>query len=120
MKPLLLATAIALSPVPLAAQEGEIGDGIDLMEQGARMLMRGLLSELEPQLDEFEALAGDMGPMLQSMTEEIGPGLLDLLRQVDSFRHYEAPEILPNGDIILRRRPDAPVWVAPDNGEVDL
>jgi hypothetical protein len=30
------------------------------------------------------------------------------LGAIDDPRHYQMPEILPNGDIIIRRREDAP------------
>jgi hypothetical protein len=52
---------------------------------------------------------------------EMGPGLAAFLNSVDDVRHYELPEFLPNGDIILRRKPDAPVWSPdPDSGEIEL
>jgi hypothetical protein len=51
---------------------------------------------------------------LRDMMEGVQPTLedaLDYLRSfgaVDDPRHYEMPEVLPNGDIIIRRRADAP------------
>ena len=51
---------------------------------------------------------------LRDMMEGVQPsleGALDYLRSfgaIDDPRHYEAPEVLPNGDIIIRRRADAP------------
>ena len=32
-------------------------------------------------------------------------------------RHYHLPEVLPNGDIIMRRREDAPAYEAPEAEE---
>lgn len=77
--------------MPAAAEEprGDMGEGLGLMEQGARLLLRGLMAEIEPALREFEGV-------------------------IDDLSAYHAPEILPNGDIILRRKvprtpdPDAP------------
>ena len=45
------------------------------------------------------------------LATEMGPALLKMMRTLDSVRYYEAPEILPNGDIIIRRSPDAPDYV---------
>jgi hypothetical protein len=43
---------------------------------------------------------------------------------IGDFQNYEAPVKLPNGDILIRRKPDAPVTpLAPrpgPNGEIDL
>jgi hypothetical protein len=37
------------------------------------------------------------------------------------LRNYDAPEVLPNGDIIMRRRDEAPTYEPdPETGEVDL
>ena len=50
----------------------------------------------------------------REMMEELKPALDDALDYMQSFgavddpRHYELPEVLPNGDIIIRRRDDAP------------
>ena len=61
---------------------------------------------------------------LRDMMEDVQPTLedaLDYLRSfgaVDDPRHYEMPEILPNGDIIIRRRDDAPEF-RPDDPNPD-
>lgn len=120
MRHLLCAAALTLAALPVSSQEGEIEEGMSLMEQGAQMLLRGLIDEIEPQLDEFEALAEEIGPLAEMLATEMGPGVLEMMRDVDSFSFYEPPEILPNGDIILRRRPDAPQWIPPDGGAIDL
>lgn len=118
-----LTLAIGLSVTPALAQDdsAEIEDGFNLMEEGARMLMRGLMSEVEPAIsglrDSLEDMAPDMGDFLTTM----GPALSDLLNKVDDFSNYQAPEFLPNGDIIIRRKPDAPIWVPQsDTGEIEL
>lgn len=71
-----------------------------MMEQGAQQFLEGLLLQMEPALD------GMMG-----FIEEMGPSMQELMEEVKDWSVYEVPEILPNGDIIIRRKPDAP---APD------
>ena len=39
---------------------------------------------------------------------EMGPALAEIADKVEDWSRYEAPEILPNGDIIIRRKPDLP------------
>lgn len=92
------------------APDAEMSEGLDLMEEGARMLMRGLIVELEPTLD-----------ALRDSFQDMGPAFGTFLEQVDDLRNYQAPELLPNGDILMRRRPDAPIWEPePDGAEIEL
>lgn len=63
-------------------------------------------------LEEFTDAAREA---LEKLSEEILPMLKDLGERVGELSEYEAPEILPNGDIIIRRKvplddpaPDAP------------
>lgn len=112
--PLVLVAALA---APLSAQEAEEEDmGPSLFERGAELMLRGLVEEMEPAMEDFAALAEQMGPQLQRLMFELGPALRDLAEKVDDFTLYEMPEMLPNGDIILRRKPplEAP---EPDGGE---
>ena len=89
-----LAVVIALVATPLSAQEE--GEGLNLMEEAMRLFMQGLLAEMEPALDD----------------------LRDLVGKIDS---YHAPEILPNGDILIRRKSAEEMELdAPEEGEVDL
>ncbi len=122
--PVVFIAAFALTLAPAAAQETpdtDVQEGFDLMEQGARLLMRGLLDEVEPAISDLRESFEQMGPTFTEFAQSVGPALFDLLNQVDDFRNYEAPEFLPNGDIIIRRRPDAPIW-RPENGagEIEL
>lgn len=118
MKQILLATALAFSVTPALAQGedaplddgAEIEDGFNLMEEGARLMFRGLMNELEPALDDFEEMARDLEPRFEMLADEMGPALMELFQTLDSVRYYDAPEILPNGDIIIRRSPDAPEY----------
>lgn len=118
-----LTLALGLSVTPAIAQDNdtEITDGFNLMEEGARMLMRGLMSEVEPAITGLRDTLEEMAPELGEFIVTMGPALTDLLNQVDDFSNYELPEFLPNGDIIIRRRPDAPIWVPEnDTGEIEL
>ena len=116
-----LTLAFGLIVSPAQAQDGEVQEGFNLMEEGAKLLMRGLMSELEPTISDLQEQLVEMTPVIREFADQMGLALSDLLSRVDDFRHYDAPEFLPNGDIIIRRKPDAPIWI-PDNetGEVDL
>lgn len=110
--PLLIAAFLAQ---PAIADDKT--EGLGLMERGAELFFRGLMDDMAPALDELRDLAEEMGPQMQLFLEEMGPRFGELLSQIDDLTHYEAPEILPNGDIIIRRKPDAPRFT-PD--EIEL
>ena len=87
---LVLALALA---TPLAAQDGtdqrsnpDLAEGAELLTEGFKKLFRGLMDELEP--------AGEAA-------EESWNDLVDWLGDLSA---YEAPEQLPNGDILIRRK----------------
>ncbi len=106
MKQILPITAILLFlPIYAVAEEEK---GLSLMERGAQLFMEGILKEMEPAIDEFGGLAEQMRPALKNFATEMGPKLGDLLDQVEDWSAYAAPEMLPNGDIIIRRKPDDP------------
>ncbi len=119
-----LTLALGLVVTPAMAEDHvapETEDGFNLMEEGARMLMRGLMAEMEPAIKDLREGLEEMGPAFAEFARSVGPALAELFNQVDDFRNYEAPEFLPNGDIIIRRSPDAPVWQPdPDTGEIEL
>ena len=105
---------------PALAQEH--GDGLSLMERGAQMLMEGLLREMEPALEDLKGMAEEFGPALRDFTAQMGPALRGLLDEVEDWSVYEPPEMLDNGDIIIRRKsPDAPPagQTAPDD-QIDI
>ena len=118
MKHLILVACLAL-PLPVFAQDdGEIEEGFSLMEEGAKLLFRGIMTEMEPAIDDFTGLAQEIEPALEMLASEMGPALMAMIRTLDSVRYYEAPEILPNGDIIIRRSEDAPPFEPREGGEV--
>ena len=84
-----------------------------LIERGAQMFLKGLIQQLQPALKDLDALSGSLEPALRSFTTEMAPFLRDLLQQVDDWSVYEAPEVLPNGDIILRKKFVPPISVPP-------
>ncbi len=84
-------------------------EGLSLMEQGAKMLFRGLMTEMEPALKDLKGLA-----------EEMGPGLAELQGLIGDFTNYHAPEVLPNGDIIIRRKTPLEVEKPLEEGEIEL
>ena len=114
MKHLSVILALSLATPAMAEDEDS---GRSLMERGAQMLMEGLLREMEPALEDLQGMAQDIGPALQDFTAQMGPALRDLLAEVEDWSVYEPPEVLDNGDIIIRRKPD-PVPVPGD--QIDI
>lgn len=117
-----ITTALALCVSPAAAQDDgtDIDDGVNLMEEGAKLLLRGLMTEMEPAIADLRDLADEMEPAMRDMMAEMGPALADMINKIDDFRNYDAPEILPNGDIIMRRRAEAPEFTPVPQTEIDL
>ena len=105
MKHILLITALSVVAAPAAAQDE---DSKSLMEQGAELFFEGLKQEMEPALEDLRGLAESFRPAMQSFFQEMGPALAELGAQVKDWSVYEAPEMLPNGDIIIRKKPDLP------------
>ena len=60
-------------------------------------------------------LPEQLNDMFREMMEDMKPALDETLKLMESFgtvgdpRHYHLPEVMPNGDIILRRKRDAPL-----------
>ncbi|CUH45801.1 hypothetical protein [Ruegeria atlantica] len=97
-----------------------------LMEQGAELFFEGLRQEMEPALDELLGLAEQFGPAMQSFIAEMGPALAELADEIEDWSAYETPEILPNGDIIIRKKPPQDPEIqpeipeAPPEGETEI
>lgn len=104
MKQIIAVPLVSLQlATPVLAQ-----DEPSLMEQGAKQFFEGLLQEMAPALDELTQLMEEAGPALQDFMAEMGPKLGAVLNEVEDWSAYAAPEVLPNGDIIIRRKPDVP------------
>ncbi|MBJ3762291.1 AAA+ family ATPase [Maribius pontilimi] len=88
-----LILVLCLAMTPLAAQQTgtpeDIEEGVDLLSEGARRLLRGLMGEVEPQMQE----------MAEALKEWNFNGI-----GIDDLGQYHPPEKLPNGDIIIRRK----------------
>lgn len=113
---LLFALALSLAvPLPVQAQETAPApeEGPSLMERGLSLFFEGFTQEMEPALDEMAQLLEQLGPT-------VAPAMEQLLALVDDMTNYEMPEMLENGDILIRRKPDAPVVQPPPEGTVDL
>lgn len=95
-----IATALVLSlATPALADDtpNRFRDGLELWGDGARLMLDGLRDELAPFVEE------EMLPFLRALAE-----------MIEDLAVYELPERLPNGDIIIRRSPDAPPWPGPE------
>jgi len=109
--PLLFA---ALIGAPGHAQDQE--QDPSLMEQGLELFFEGLRDEMSPALDDLRLLAEEFGPAMQGFLSEMGPALADIAAQVEDWSTYEMPEILPNGDIIIRKKPAQDEPEQPESG----
>lgn len=98
---------LALAAVSASAQEED--EGSSMMERGVELFFEGLRQEMSPAMENLRIFAEDFGPSLTSFLEEMGPAFADMLDEVKDWTQYHPPEMLPNGDIIIRRRtePDA-------------
>ncbi len=102
--PFLALPAFADTPVTPPEQNN------DLIEQGAEMLLRGLLGHIEPKMKEMGDAFAEMQPKFQ-----------ELMAMVDDIRNYHAPEVLKNGDILIRRKTPAELKLEELKGpETDL
>jgi len=117
MKKIVFASLIATLAAPVSAED----EGTSLMEEGMQMILRGLVQEMEPAIDDIQSMMKEFGPAMDEFADELGPVLAELLKKADSLTHYESPELLPNGDIIIRRKPDAPPFEPDDETkEIEL
>jgi hypothetical protein len=100
LAPVTLCLTLALAaPAPVLAQNAqtEREEGLSLMERGMRLLFDGLIQEMEPALDDMAKALKELEPMARQLADLIG-----------DVRYYDPPERLENGDIIIRRKADAP------------
>ncbi|RGP38891.1 AAA+ family ATPase [Pseudotabrizicola alkalilacus] len=107
--PLLLIAASPAAPQTPPAPQAEEEKGFDLMQEGAKLLFRGLMREMEPALNEMGKALSEMEPALEK-----------LMVLIDDIRNYDAPRLLDNGDILIPRRKDAPKPLPIPEGEIEL
>jgi len=114
---LALPAALFVGAAPAAAQEE---DGRSLMEDGAQLFWDGLRREMGPALESLRDRADEMEPALRDFAESMGPALADLMDKIDDLSAYHPPEVLPNGDIILRRKTPQEMQDAAPEGEIEI
>ncbi|MEM0978375.1 MAG: hypothetical protein AAGJ34_12635 [Pseudomonadota bacterium] len=66
-------------------------------------------------IQEMEQLAEEAAPLMQDWMAWITPQLEALGDRIGDLSQYEAPEVLPNGDIIIRKK-----LGPPEEGQIDL
>lgn len=85
----ILVVSLLLLATPAPAQEAEPPTVFDQLEN----LLQNFLQHLAPQMEQ-------LGEGLQAME----PELRSFLDRMQGMVQYHPPEILPNGDILIRRR----------------
>jgi hypothetical protein len=101
MRAFLILPFLAL---PVTAQEAP--EPPSPFERGVQGMLDGLMREMEPALRDLEELAEGVRPLLEGLSE-FDPS------------NYHPPEILDNGDILIRRR--GPDEAEPNaDGSIDL
>lgn len=119
---LALPVALMLAAAPTSAQEeGEgMDEGRSLMEEGARLFWEGIRREMGPALEGLREQTEEMEPALRDFAERMGPALADLMGKIGDLSAYHPPEVLPNGDIIIRRKTPLEMEATPPEGEIEL
>ena len=112
---MLVTIALAAGVTASVAGAGEETGGPDLLEDGAKALIRRLMEEMITALDDPDGPGGP-GRLADDMTA----ALEELRALIGGMTTYHLPEMLPNGDIIIRRR--IPLQVAPphNDGETEI
>ena len=115
---LALPAALLLGATPASAQEED--NGRSLMEDGAQLFWEGLRREMGPALESLRDRAEEIEPALRDFAERMGPALADLMDKIDDLSAYHPPEVLPNGDIILRRKTPQEMKDETPEGEIEI
>ena len=97
---LFMSPALAQEATPEDAPGDQLRDGLQQFSEGTQRLMESLMEDMRPIIEQ------ELLPLLEDLGDRIGDLSL-----------YYPPEILPNGDIIIRRRD--PIN-EPPNGEIEL
>lgn len=86
---------------PESGAENDSATDSDPFAGGLENFMQNMLNEAAPHLDR---LGRDLGDTVNSLRPVLG----DIGKLMDDVKNYQAPERLENGDILIRRRADAP------------
>ncbi|MEO1468660.1 MAG: hypothetical protein AAFV86_06375 [Pseudomonadota bacterium] len=89
------ALVVVPAPAPAGPEESETGIDLDAVKRDLDRLWERMVEEVEPALKRLDAT-------------------IDTLKQIDGLEHYEDPVVLENGDILIRRRADAPPLPEPE------
>ncbi|WP_157971072.1 hypothetical protein [Pseudogemmobacter bohemicus] len=109
---------LALAPLPLphlyplhaqsapdsSEREAETEKGFSLIEEGAKLLLRGLMNEMEPSIAELEGALREIAPEIEAHIDALGPQLSELAKLMQDVKNYDMPVMLENGDILIRRK----------------
>ena len=116
-----IAAALIAGPATAQIEEPPEEEGFGLMQRGAELFFEGIMGEMEPAIEDFRGFAEMAEPHLRALLSEMGPALMGVLDRIDDISNYEAPEILDNADIIIRRKREAPDFTPdPDAPEYDI
>ena len=96
MKYIILIIVLLAQPV-IAFAEDDKPSGLSLMKQ-----------EMAPAIEGLSDLGSKVSPALRDFTAQMGPAFTELLNDVDDWSVYEPPQKMPNGDILIRRKPEKP------------
>jgi hypothetical protein len=116
---LTVVLGVALA-APVAAQEPDDSPGRSLMERGAELFLEGFRREMDPALEDLRAWAENMQPALRQFIDEMGPAFAEILQKIDDLSAYHPPEMLPNGDIIIRRKTPDEIDETPPAAEIEI
>ncbi|MFT7060597.1 MAG: hypothetical protein ACJASV_003121 [Pseudorhodobacter sp.] len=101
LKALLFSTVLGCLPLTALAETAPETDGkaegLSLMERGMQLFFQELLNDMEPALDDMAKALKEFEPMARELAEMIG-----------DVQNFEPPVQMPNGDILIRRKPGAP------------
>ncbi len=104
----ILTAMLVMAPVPALAQEEEnnLSRGAELLREGMGLMLEGMLEE--------------MRPLSEDLADGWAEGWAKLVELLADFSAYEVPVVLPNGDILIRRKEPLLPDVPGEEGEVDL
>ncbi len=107
MKYIILIIVLLAQPV-IAFAEDDKPSGLSLMGRGAKDFFDGMKQEMAPAIEGLSDLGSKVSPALRDFTAQMGPAFTELLNDVDDWSVYEPPQKMPNGDILIRRKPEKP------------
>lgn len=76
----------------------------------------------EPYLEGLNEFADGMRKLLEGFANELEPMMEDLATRLEGLRGYHPPEVLPNGDIIIRKKTPEEIEqeALPEGDAIDL